>query len=127
MFLTPKSMPYQCCKRGCGKLRRLSRLFQLYRGKGLLKEYMARPINGIVPNYVVPVRHKIVSNKIVLWGLTPNPLEFSHKSYSEHLFVAITHHLIFCENYTPILPNILILRLYLRLTAKTQYLPLKIN
>ena len=54
-------MPYQSSKRSFGKYKRLSRLFQLYRGKGTLKEYMARPINGIVANLIVPV------------GQTPDP------------------------------------------------------
>ena len=54
-------MPYQSSKWSFGKYKRLSRLFQLYRGKGTLKEYMARPINGIVANLIVPV------------GQTPDP------------------------------------------------------
>ena len=54
-------MPYQSSKRSFGKYKRLSRLFQLYRGKGTLKEYMARPINGIVANLIVHV------------GQTPEP------------------------------------------------------
>ena len=54
-------MPYQSSKRSFGKYKRLSRLFQLYRGNGTLKEYMARPINGIVANLIVHV------------GQTPEP------------------------------------------------------
>ena len=43
------------------------------------------------------------------------------KSYSEHLFVEITHYLTICKNYIQhsYQPGVLILRLYLQLMANT--------